>query len=140
MKAFGDASVVLHRREIIDKEPPFDSLKNEATRAAFDADVLEMIRNCTYTTLAALIDKSAHIAKYQVWQFQPYHYCLAVMIERYVMWLKEHNATGDVMAEWREVNPNMKLERSVSEPILKRYRQRDCGRNAEPPNIVADKD
>jgi hypothetical protein len=113
-EAFGTAEVVLHRREIIDKTPPFDVLKDDTVRALFDAGLIEMIRDCKYTALAALIDKQAHIAKYQVWQYQPYHYCLAVMLERYVMWLKECDGKGDVMAEWRGITPNMRLERSYN--------------------------
>lgn len=114
METFGTTDVTLHRREIIDKEPPFHVLKDDAIRALFDDGLMGMIRDCTYTALAALIDKQAHVAKYEVWHFQPYHYCLAVMLERYVMWLKERNGRGDVMAEWRGITPNMRLERSYT--------------------------
>lgn len=114
MSIFGRTDVVLHRREIINKTPPFDVLKDDAIRGSFDCGMLGMIRDSTYTAIAAMIDKQAHIAKYQVWQYQPYHYCLAVMMERYVMWLKERNGRGDVLAEWRGINQNMKLERSYN--------------------------
>src|ERR1700692_3412524 len=97
LEAFGNSNVVFHRREIIDKSPPFEALKDVAIRAKFDAGLIEMIRECPYTAIATLIDKQAHLSKYQVWQYQPYHYCLAVMLERYVMWLKECGGRGDVM-------------------------------------------
>jgi Protein of unknown function (DUF3800) len=120
MEFFGSAAVVLHRREIIDKNPPFDVLRNPEVRARFDVELLKIIAECEYTVLTALIDKQAHLAKYQVWRYHPYHYCLAVILERYVMWLKEHNPLGalnrkgDVMVEWRGIKPNMKLERSFT--------------------------
>ncbi len=114
LATFGTKDIVLHRRELIDKNPPFDALRDPTIRASFDASLIETIRDSVFTALAALIDKQAHIDKYQVWQYQPYHYCLAVMVERYVMWLKEQNGRGDVMAEWRGITPNMRLERSYS--------------------------
>jgi hypothetical protein len=44
---------------------------------------------------------------------------MTVMIERYVMLLKECNGRGDVMAEWRGAAPNMRLERSFSRLYIK---------------------
>lgn len=112
--ACGTADVVLHRREIIDKTPPFDRLADPTIRAQFDAAIMALIAESSYVALTIQIDKQAHIDKYKVWNFQPYHYCLAVMMERYVMFLKENAAQGDAMAEWRGVSSNMRLERSYT--------------------------
>jgi len=110
-RAFGTIDVVLHRREIIDKNPPpFDRLKDEGIREAFNAGLLAIIDETNYSAIAVIIDKKAHFEKYSRWHFHPYHYCLTAMIERYVMLLDERNARGDVMAEWRGIKPNRKLE------------------------------
>jgi hypothetical protein len=113
-EACGTSSVVLHRREIIDKASPFNRLADPLVQAQFDAAIMALITDTPYTALTIQIDKQAHIDKYKVWNFQPYHYCLAVMMERYVMFLKDNAGQGDVMAEWRGINQNMKLERSYS--------------------------
>jgi hypothetical protein len=108
---FKTPKVVLHRREIIDKKPPpFDLLEDSNTRDAFDQGLLNLIATCEYRVVAVLIDKKEHIERYAVWRSHPYHYCLRAMLERYVMHLNDLGATGDVMAEWRGVKPNRKLE------------------------------
>ena len=47
-----------------------------------------------------------------VWQQDPYHYGLRILIERYVLYLKEIGATGDVRAESRRGKEDMRLKRS----------------------------
>lgn len=111
--AFGTDAVVLHRREIIDKKPPpFDALANNEVREAFTQGLLQMVNDADYTAITVLIDKKEHFEKYNVWRFQPYHYCLTAMLERYVMLLDNRNGEGDVMAEWRGKKPNIKLEKA----------------------------
>jgi hypothetical protein len=108
---FGTEAVVLHRRELIDKRPaPFDKLADPETRARFDDGLLSIIEVCDYAAVAILLDKKEHIEKYAVWRHQPYHYCLKAMMERYVMHLEAVGDVGDIMAEWRGVLPNKKLE------------------------------
>jgi hypothetical protein len=111
LSVFNTTNVVLHRREIIDKKtPPFDLLSNPKTRALFDDGLLKLIADCNYTVIAVLIDKKEHIDTYQVWRAYPYHYCFKAMMERYALHLGNLGASGDVMAEWRGVKPNRKLE------------------------------
>jgi len=115
LSTLGTAQVVLHRREIIDKDqPPFNRLQDAQTRSNFDNGLMAIIANCDYTAIAVLIDKKKHFDTYNVWRFHPYHYCLTAMIERYVMFLDGRAANGDVMAEWRGIKPNMKLERAYT--------------------------
>ena len=58
--------------------------------------------------VTAVIDRFAHLGQYHQWAKDPYHYCLAVLIERYVMWLGSR--TGDVMAESRGRKEDMRLK------------------------------
>jgi hypothetical protein len=111
MEIFGTPDVVLHRRELIDKKPaPYDKLADPIIKERFDKLLLDLIAGSHYTVITVLIDKQRHFEKYPKWQFQPYHYCLTAMIERYVWWLDEQNAVGDVMAEGRDRRQDMKLE------------------------------
>jgi hypothetical protein len=117
VSTFRTVDVGLHRREIVDKRPPpFDLLNDSQTRAHFDSGLLDIFANCDYTALAVLIDKKEHKERYAVWKSHPYHYCLKAMMERYVMWLKGKGGAGDVMAEWRGVKPNKKLEHAYTAP------------------------
>jgi hypothetical protein len=38
---------------------------------------------------------------YQVWRYDPYYYCLALLLERFTFFLEQRNAVGDVLAESR---------------------------------------
>lgn len=81
---------------------------------------MALFQEAQYTALAVQIDKQAHLARYNVWQFRPYQYCLTVIVERYVSWLKDISAEtgkiqiGDVMVEWRGIKPNKYLEESYA--------------------------
>jgi len=99
---FGTHDVVLHRREIIDKKPaPFDRLNDARRRARFDELLIQLIEDAHYTAITVVIAKKEHSERYAVWQFQPYHYCLTNILERYVRWLDERNGQGDVVVESR---------------------------------------
>jgi hypothetical protein len=113
LEIFGTRDVGLHRRELIDKKPaPYDRLNDPAVRARFDELILQLIEEAEFTIITVLIDKQRHINKYAKWHYHPYHYCLTAMVERYVHWLEEEDAVGDVMAEAREKKQNMQLEKT----------------------------
>lgn len=108
-----DSPVILHRREIVRGDPPFDRLHhNPALNAEFEARWLSLIREARYVAIASAIDKRAHIEKYRVWQHDPYHYCLECLIERYVKWLNRNGFVGDVIIEQRGKVPDTRLRRT----------------------------
>lgn len=110
---FGRCDFCLHRREIINRKPePFTVLTKEDKRKEFDLSILKLIEESKYRVFTVVIDKREHRAKYAVWQFQPYHYCMTVMLERYVQWLQRLNTTGDVMAESRGKKENKQLAKA----------------------------
>ncbi len=110
---FGRSDFTLHRREILDAAPaPFDVLKNDDTRKRFDDALIDLIETATYRVVTVIIDKKEHKAKYKVWHFQPYHYCLTVLLERYGLLLSANNSIGDVMAESREKKDNKQLSKA----------------------------
>jgi hypothetical protein len=103
----------LHRREILDASPaPYIVLRNDQTRKNFDDALLTLIETATYRVVTVIIDKKEHKAKYTVWHFQPYHYCMTVLLERYLRLLKANNTVGDVMAESREKKDNKRLSKA----------------------------
>jgi predicted HicB family RNase H-like nuclease len=113
-EVFGTTEIVLHRRNIIDATPPFQALKDEATRKRFDEAFLQLVKSADYKVSTVLIDKQAHKERYAVWQFHPYHYCLTVLLERYVQRLQRIGATGDVMVEARGQRENRQLQKAYA--------------------------
>lgn len=81
---------------------------------AFNADLLNLLRSVDYTTITVVIDKYEHLQRYEVWHYDPYHYCQEVLLERYVLWLEERDSSGDVMAESRGGREDRRLKESFS--------------------------
>jgi Protein of unknown function (DUF3800) len=111
-KHFADPGIVLHRREIIRREGVFAVLRAPFAQAAFDADLLNLFDRLPYLVHTVTMDKREHLERYSVWHFDPYHYCLRCLIERYVLWLNRNRLTGDVVAEPRFKKADKKLKSS----------------------------
>jgi len=107
-----DDPIVLHRKELVNKKPPFAALNEAAIEASFNTEFLSHLRHWEYTVITVVIDKLQHMEQYQVWRYDPYHYCLKVLIERYVRWLQARETTGDVLAESRGKREDMRLKKS----------------------------
>lgn len=112
---FEDIGVVLHRREMVRGEPPFEQLANDADYCAqFEDAWLELVSNSNYIAIAGAIDKVAHKDKYKVWQHDPYHYCLEILVERFVRWMKRHKFVGDVLIESRDKWADKRLKKAYA--------------------------
>lgn len=107
-----DDPVILHRKEIINKKYPFHNLKNKDIENAFSAELLELFRNWDYTVISVLIDKYEHQQKYASWRYDPYHYCMEIILERYYRFLIDNAVLGDVMVESRGKKEDMRLKKS----------------------------
>ena len=107
-----DDPLILHRKELVNKKPPFACLRDPEIEAAFNQELLSCMSHWQYTVITAVIDKMYHTEQYQVWRYDPYHYCLKVLIERYIRWLQRKNQRGDVLAESREGKEDMRLKAS----------------------------
>jgi hypothetical protein len=72
--------------------------------------MLELIEGLPYIANTVTIDKAEHFERYKAWHFDPYHYCLRCLIERYVLWLDRQEWQGDVAAEprFRKVDKKVK--------------------------------
>ena len=109
-----DEPVVLHRKEMLNGTPPFEALRDEATREGFDAALLSLLEAWDYTVMTVCLDKKRHKETYSTWRYDPYHYCLAVLLERFVFFLNRRGAQGDMLAESRGGHEDRRLKRSFS--------------------------
>ena len=121
--------VILHRKEIVRKEGPFSVLRDPAINREWEERILDLIGTLPYIANSFLIDKHEHVRRYTVWHYNPYHYCMRALIERYVLWLRRHGKTGGVVAEPRYKKVDKKLKSSF-EYIYKH------GTEHIPPEIV----
>lgn len=107
-----DTPVIFHRKEIVNRRPPFESLRDADVEARFNQAILNGLERWQYKAITVVIDKKAHRDQYAVWHYHPYHYCLAVMLERFVLFLRQGNHRGDVMVESRGRVEDEKLKDS----------------------------
>jgi len=110
---FGRPDLILHRREIIRREGAFKILHTDPGKAMlFDQGLKNLAARLPYLAATVTIDKRAHLAQYQTWRFDPYHYCLRCLVERYVSWLKRHGLRGYVAIEPRFRRVDKKVKNS----------------------------
>lgn len=109
-----DEPVIFHRKEMVNKKGIFCTLKEKSIENKFNQDLLNFLNEIDYKVITVLIDKYEHKKKYSVWKYDPYHYCLAVLLERYVRFLTQNNEVGDVMIESRGGKEDRRLKNSFS--------------------------
>jgi hypothetical protein len=112
---FNDTALVFHRRDMVRGKPPYAALKaNPVFASEFETAWLDLVANSHYLAVAGAIDKAAHKEKYKVWQHNPYHYCLEILVERFVRWLVRHRFVGDVVIESRDKWADKRLKAAYS--------------------------
>jgi hypothetical protein len=80
-----DDPVVFHRKEMLSAKPPFEALADPEARVRFDNELLALLQTWQYTVVSVCLDKKRHKETYATWRYDPYHYCLAVLLERFVL-------------------------------------------------------
>ncbi len=55
-----DDPVILHRKELVNKKPPFECLLIPDTEQAFNRDLLALLQRLDYVVVTAVIDKLEH--------------------------------------------------------------------------------
>ncbi|MGC2064451.1 MAG: DUF3800 domain-containing protein [Thermodesulfovibrionales bacterium] len=109
-----DEQVILHAKEIIQRQGPFHLLRNPELSQRFDAGIIDLIANAEYTVINVVIDKKNHIENFGVVAWHPYHYCLANLLARYGFFLQSRRAHGDVLAESRGKTEDFELKEVYS--------------------------
>jgi hypothetical protein len=105
--------IILHRKELVNGEWPFGALRDPIKRERFNQNLVTTLTDLDYMILTATIDKLEHLRSYQRWHHHPYHYCAQVILERYVMWLNQNGARGDIFAESRGRRDDFELKKAV---------------------------
>ncbi len=109
-----DDPLILHRKELVNKRYPFHSLRDPAIETAFNKELLALLKDLDYIVITTVVDKLEHQHRYSVWRYDPYHYGLAILMERYVLWLERHDFVGDVLAESRGGKEDRRLKDSFA--------------------------
>jgi len=109
-----DEPVIFHRKEMLNAKPPFELLRDEKIRQSFDKMLLDLLTRWQYTVISVCLDKKKHKETYTTWRYDPYHYCLAALLERFTFFLGRRQCRGDVMAESRGGREDRRLKTSFA--------------------------
>lgn len=97
---------------MVNKKQPFRVLSDLNVEKEFNTEFLELLSKWKFKTITVLIDKLEHQTKYSTWRFDPYHYCMAIILERYHLRLKDIECVGDMMFESRGGKEDLRLKES----------------------------
>ncbi|MEI6823287.1 MAG: DUF3800 domain-containing protein [Bacteroidota bacterium] len=107
-----DEPIIFHRKELVNKKYPFNALNDVEIETAFNIDFLRYLSSWNFKIITVLIDKKEHYQKYNIWRYDPYHYAMAIMFERFHLRLKEIRNEGDMMFESRGGKEDIRLKES----------------------------
>jgi hypothetical protein len=102
--------IILYRREILRREGVFACLRDPDVESKFNQKLLQLISDLPYRVITIQIDKRAHLNTYGTWQFDPYHYCLHCLVERFVRYLTRQDSKGLVIIEPRSKYADKRLK------------------------------
>ena len=103
-------NIILHREDIYNKRKGFESLSDEFVKECFNRDLINFLESQNYVIIGVTINKEARVKKYKT-PHDPYTTALETLIKRYVLFLEEHNAKGDILLESRNKDDNKVLEK-----------------------------
>ena len=96
------------------RDGDFAALNDNHLHAQFDVRCAAILAEVPITAFTVSIDKQAHVEKYKIWQFSPYHYVVTCLLERFVLWLNAQGKIGDVMGEARNPTHDAQLRRAFT--------------------------
>jgi hypothetical protein len=107
MQHFGREDVVLHTVEMGKGRGDYAFLATPTKRAAFYTDLNALLQRWDYKVVACVFEKPRYIAQYTE-PFDPYHFGLEILIERFCKELGSEEDAGFICAEKR--NPGLDRE------------------------------
>jgi hypothetical protein len=105
-----DHPVILHRDEIVKKSGSFWPLRDDVINKKWEERIIKILEETEFRCISVVINKTSYKSKYGNAAHHPYLFVLNVILERYIKFLEDKNENGDVMAESRGGNEDMKLK------------------------------
>lgn len=109
-----DDPIIFHRKELVNQKQNFSILNDHSIRNSFDNSLLNLLKDWDYSVISICIDKMKHKETYGTWRYDPYHYCLALLLERFILFLKSKDTVGDALAESRGGKEDRRLKDSFN--------------------------
>lgn len=97
---FGNDKIILHLADYTRDGKGYEKLRDKDSRKEFYAGLNKIIKDADFCLAACIVDKKEHIKHYKN-AIDPYLLSLEVIVERFVMFLKENKEKGIIIAESR---------------------------------------
>jgi hypothetical protein len=106
--------IVLHRVDLLKGRPPFGAMRDAFKRAYFERELIDYLRWLDCTVVTVVLDKKAYEKQTGgEWRAHPYHLCMEVLLERFLMFLDGKGGQGRVVSEARGMREDQYLGRAV---------------------------
>lgn len=105
-----DHPVIIHRDEIVKRSGNFWPLRNPEVNKLWEDGLLQILKNTDYKCISVVINKQSYKEKYGNSAHHPYIFVLNIILERYIKFLADVNACGDVMVESRGAVEDNKMK------------------------------
>ena len=102
--------VILHYKEYARSEGSFENMRRKEFRDNFYSQLSKMIDSLSFTLIACIIDKPRHNDKYGPLAIDPYLLSLQIIVERFILSLKDSSEEGTIIAESRGQQLDNELE------------------------------
>ncbi len=112
LEFFGRDDIVLHTTEIIRRQNHFAMLEDPALYEQFLSALTQLMSDLEYEVVACVIKKHAYAARYGVAGFDPYHFSLGILVERFAIDIGLVTDGGIVFVERRRPDLDLALERA----------------------------
>ena len=96
-----DNPPIFVRSRIIKRLSSFWVLRDKNINNAWEADLLGLLSSLQAQIFTVVMDKKQHKERFPIDTWNPYVYCLSVLLNRIRGWLNFRRATADVMPEVR---------------------------------------
>ena len=97
-KLFGRTDIILHTADIARNRNGFEKMMDIDFRTGFYADLNGLMKSLNYKTVACVIKKDRHFARYGIEALDPYMLSLNVLVERFCFELSA-GEKGIIVAE-----------------------------------------
>ena len=95
-----DPPAIFHYNDVVSRKGVFKKLKELQFRELFDSNYIQFLQDAQFTLCAVVLDTKT-LKERRGKARNAYHYCLNVLLERYIFFLSHYNGIGSVFIESR---------------------------------------
>lgn len=109
-----DRPLILVRNRIVNREWPFGLLRDPIRNNEWEKNLLNFLRLSEFRLATVIVNKRVHCERHGEFAYDPYDWCMEILVEKYCKFLTARKAVGDAMAESRNKPSNEQLKQAYA--------------------------